>query len=99
MTAGGIAQGADFQRNHAGIALAFVSIVRVLREVVRVIVVIAPIVTCAARIHAHVVDAPDTITQEVNQCLRLVNVAASRRPSSPLSARPRLDRQIRTRML
>jgi hypothetical protein len=37
------------------------------------------IVTSAARIHAHVVDAPDTITQQLNQRLRLVNVAASRR--------------------
>lgn len=65
----------------------------------RIILIIAPIVTCAARIHAHVVDAPDAITQEVNQCLRLVNVAASRRPTSPISVRPRLDRQIRVRML
>jgi hypothetical protein len=65
--------------------------------VARVILMIAPIVTCAARIHAHVVDAPDAITQEVNQCLRLVNVAASRRPTSPISVRPRLDRQTRVR--
>ncbi|MBW8838261.1 MAG: hypothetical protein JF602_00145 [Gemmatimonadetes bacterium] len=61
------------------------------------ILMIAPIVTCAARIHAHVVDAPDAITQEVNQCLRLVNVAASRRPASAISVRPRLDGQTRIR--
>jgi len=73
--------------------------VRVLGGVARIILIIAPIVTCAARIHAHVIDAPDTITQEVNQCLRLVNVAASRRATSPISARPRLDRQIRVRVL
>jgi len=48
--------------------------VRVLCGVARIILIIAPIVTCAARIHAHVIDAPDTITQELNQCLRLVNV-------------------------
>ena len=61
------------------------------------ILIIVPIVTCAARIHAHVVDAPDAITQELNQCLRLVNVAASRRPTSAISVRPRLDRQTRIR--
>ena len=72
---------------------------RVLCGVARIILIIAPIVTCAARIHAHVIDAPDTITQELNQCLRLVNVAASRRPTSPVSVRPRIGPQIRVRML
>lgn len=72
---------------------------RLLCGVARVILVVAPIVTCAARIHARVVEAPDAITQEVNQCLRLVNVAASRRPISAIAVRPRLDRQIRVRML
>jgi hypothetical protein len=69
--------------------------VRVLFGVARVILTIAPIVTCAARIHAHVVVAPDAITQELNQCLRLVNVAASRRPTSTAATRPRPDRQTR----
>jgi len=55
-----------------------------------------PIVTCAGRIHAHIVDAPDAITQEVNQCLRLVNVAASRRAPSTIATRPRLAAQTRS---
>jgi hypothetical protein len=71
------------------------STVRVLCGVARLILIIAPIVTCAARIHAHVVDAPDAITQELNQCLRLVNVAASRRPTSTTPVRPWLARQTR----
>jgi hypothetical protein len=69
--------------------------VRLLCGVARVILIIVPIVTAAARIHAHVVEAPDAITQELNRCLRLVNIAASRRPTSAPSARPRLDRQTR----
>ena len=68
-----------FAPNEAGIALAFASIVRVLRWLGQVTLTIVPIVTSAGRIHAHVVDAPDAITQELNQCMRLVNVAASRR--------------------
>jgi hypothetical protein len=67
-----------FHRNRAGIELAFVSTVRVLRSVVRVVLITVPVVTCAARIHAHVVDTPDAM-QELNRCLRLVTVAASRR--------------------
>jgi hypothetical protein len=84
-----------FHGNHAGTALAFVSTVRLLCSFARAVLMMMPIVTCAARIHAHIVDAPEAITQEVNQCLRLVNVAASRRPTSPVAARPRPDRQTR----
>jgi hypothetical protein len=54
-----------------------------------------PVVTCAARIHAHVVDAPDAIAQELNQCLRLVKVAASRRHTPATGTRPHIDRQTR----
>jgi hypothetical protein len=69
--------------------------VRLLCSVARVLLMMMPVVTCAARIHAHVVDAPDAITQEVNQCLRLVNVAASRRAPSTIAARPRPAGQTR----
>jgi hypothetical protein len=69
--------------------------VRVIRRLARVVLISMPIVTCAARIHAHVVDAPDAITQEVTQCLRLVKVAASRRQTPATSARPRLYHQTR----
>jgi len=69
--------------------------VRLLCSFARVLLMMMPVVTCAARIHAHVVVAPDAITQELNQCLRLVNVAASRRPTSTTATRPRPDRQTR----
>jgi len=69
--------------------------VGVLRWLVRVILIVVPLVTCAARIRSHLVVAPDAITQEVNQCLRLVNVAASRRLTPTTSARPRLAVQTR----
>ena len=45
----------------------------------RVPLIILLLVTSAARIHARTVSAPDTLTQEVNRCLRLVRIAASRR--------------------
>jgi hypothetical protein len=72
-----------------------VSTVRVLRWLARVVLIMVPIVTCAVRIHGHVVEAPDAITQELNQCLRLVNVAASRRQTFAISTRRRLGHQTR----
>jgi len=42
---------------------------------------------CAARVHAHPADAPDVTTQEVNKCLRLVRISASRRHTPPLVLR------------
>jgi hypothetical protein len=53
-----------------------------LRSVSRVAVFLVTLFSSAARLHAHTNDAPDTLAQEVNQCLRLVNLAASRRDSS-----------------
>jgi hypothetical protein len=50
--------------------------------VARIIVILTPLTITAARLHAHtVVDAVDA-TQEMNRCLRLVNVAAGKRQSS-----------------
>jgi len=72
------------------------SAVRLLGWLSRVLLISGAIVTCAVSIHAHVVEAPEAITQEVNQCLRLVNVAASRRIATPVSTRPRLAYHTRT---
>jgi hypothetical protein len=47
----------------------------------RVFLILMPLTITAARLHAHSVDTVDA-TQEVNRCLRLVNVAAARRDSS-----------------
>ena len=38
--------------------------------------------TGAARLHAHTVNPPDTMMQEINRCLRLVKIVASRKESS-----------------
>ena len=46
------------------------------------------IATSAARLHAHHGDAPDALAQEVNRCLRLVKVAASRREAPPHPEQP-----------
>jgi len=51
------------------------------------------LVTSASRVHAHTTEAPDALTQEVNRCLNLVRVAASRRhhhTKSVMAAHPRV---------
>jgi len=47
----------------------------------RVVLIVLPLMTTATRLHAHRLDAPDLATQEVNRCLKLVRIAASRRDS------------------
>lgn len=64
--------------NFAGIALALSSSVR-LPLIARVVMFTVPLLTCAGRIHARAVESPDRMTQEVNRCLNMVRVAASRR--------------------
>jgi hypothetical protein len=49
--------------------------------VARIVVILTPLSVTAVRLHAHSVDAVDA-TQEMNRCLRLVNVAAGKRQSS-----------------
>jgi hypothetical protein len=43
--------------------------------------ILLPLTTTATRLHAHALGAPDVATQEMNRCLRLVKIAASRRQS------------------
>lgn len=69
---------ADFRLIRPGIRLADGMAVG-FRSFVRAALMMVPLVSCAARIHAHVLDAPDMLTQDVNRCLSLVRVAASRR--------------------
>jgi hypothetical protein len=45
----------------------------------RIAVMLLPLTTTATRLHTHLLDAPDVATQEVNRCLKLVDIAASRR--------------------
>lgn len=49
-----------------------------------------PLTTCAFRLHSYQSSPPDTMTQEVNRCLRLVRIAASRRDDA-LPTEPRVD--------
>jgi hypothetical protein len=49
------------------------------RFVARIVLILLPLATTAARLHGHHVDAPDLATQEVNRCLNLIKIAASKR--------------------
>ena len=44
----------------------------------RVVLILLSLGTCAVRVHARSADTPDAV-REVNACLRMVRVAASRR--------------------
>ena len=44
----------------------------------RVVLILLSLGTCAVRVHARAGDTPDAV-REVNACLRMVRVAASRR--------------------
>jgi hypothetical protein len=55
------------------------------------------LVTSASRVHAHTTESPDAVTQEVNRCLNLVRVAASRRhqhTKSAVAMHPRVSRMV-----
>jgi hypothetical protein len=47
----------------------------------RLVLILLPLTTTAARMHAHTLEAPDIAAQELNRCLKLVKIAASRRQS------------------
>jgi hypothetical protein len=47
----------------------------------RAILILVPLTTSAARLHAHAVQTPLGVTQELNRCLLIVRTAASRRVS------------------
>jgi len=50
------------------------------------LLILLPLTTTATRLHAHRCEAPDLATQEVNRCLNLVKIAASRRQANRGSA-------------
>ena len=52
-----------------------------LRFATRTALILIPLTTSAARLHAHTVQTPVSVTQEVNRCLLLVRSATSRRGS------------------
>ena len=62
----------------------------------RTTLILIPLFTSAARLHAHSIQTPLAVTQELNRCLMMVRTAASRRgaqqgnqSSSTRVARPR----------
>lgn len=75
--------------------MGFASTVRVrCPAALRMAIVLVPLSTTATRLHEHRLEAPDVATQELNRCLKLVNIAASRRRgdrngrSSPCNTAP-----------
>lgn len=48
-----------------------------------------PLVVSAGRVHAHTVASPCALTQEMNRCLMMVRIAATRRAGSPQKAAAR----------
>jgi hypothetical protein len=50
------------------------------RASLRIVLILLPLATTATTLHAHRL-APDLATQEMNRCLKLVRIVASRRKS------------------
>jgi hypothetical protein len=62
------------------------------RAAARLVLILLPLTTTASRLHAHHVDAPDLATQEVNRCLNLIKIAASKRGDGRKAAISELSR-------
>jgi hypothetical protein len=45
----------------------------------RAFLILIPLVICASRVHGHAAATPGAVTQEVNRCLTMVRIAATRR--------------------
>ena len=50
-----------------------------LKSATRTILILIPLTTSAVRLHAHSVQTPIGVTQELNRCLMIVRSATSRR--------------------
>ena len=48
----------------------------------RVMLMLLPLMASTARLHAHNADTPIALTQELNRCLTMVRIAATRRPAA-----------------
>ena len=53
----------------------------------RAFLMIIPLLICASRVHGHAVATPGALTQEVNRCLTMVRIAATRRSPTKVAAR------------
>jgi hypothetical protein len=54
---------------------------------IRIALVLLPLAVSTSRLHAHTVSTPAAATQEINRCLTIVRVAASRRTAPAQRAR------------
>jgi len=52
----------------------------------RILLIALPLVVSAGRVHAHTVASPTAMTQEMNRCLMMVRIAATRRAAPPQKA-------------
>jgi hypothetical protein len=63
--------------------------------IARFALVLLPLLVCAGRIHAHRSGGMDGMTREVNRCLTVVRVAATRRRGRLEQERKERDRKPR----
>jgi len=76
----------NFSANRPGIALAILSHAMVRHSSSRIVLIFLTSLASVVRLHAHTVTEPAAVTQELNRCLMMVRVAATRRTSSPQKA-------------
>jgi hypothetical protein len=53
----------------------------------RAFLMLIPLVICFGRLHVHAVETPGALTQEVNRCLTMVRIAATRRSPTKVATR------------
>jgi hypothetical protein len=51
---------------------------------------VLPVVICFSRVHGHAAATPGALTQEVNRCLTMVRIAATRRSAEPRKMPPKI---------
>jgi hypothetical protein len=82
----GASGGALSAQKRVGIAIAILSRAMARHFSSRVVLILLTSFVSAGRLHAHTVAEPAAVTQELNRCLMIVRIAATRRASSPQKA-------------
>jgi hypothetical protein len=82
----GASGGALSAQKRVGIAIAILSHAMTRHFSSRVFLILLTSFVSAGRLHAHTVAEPAAVTQELNRCLMIVRIAATRRASSPQKA-------------
>jgi len=77
-------------RNWPGIALAMLNHAMSRHFSSRLVLILLTSFVSAGRLHAHTISEPCAVTQELNRCLMMVRIAATRRASSPQKAEARV---------